>query len=114
MADDDKTGKDSAEYDVTERAGPRVAGRVVRKGESLTLTAAEAEHGLRDGSLVPKGKQLSKAWTESNKALDRMREEAGAMLRRTALPPDEAADTEAAAPAPAADPKGASAALKTA
>lgn len=114
MADDDKTAKELSEYEVTERAGPRVAGRVVKKGAILTLTANEAEHGLRDGSLVPKGKQLSKAWTESTKSLDRMREEAEAMRSRTALPPAEDAQAEAAAPAPPAEPKAPAAALKPA
>ncbi|MFC5553621.1 hypothetical protein [Methylobacterium iners] len=86
---------DTAEYELTERAGPRVAGRVVVKGQPLILTPAEAEHGLRDGTIVPKGKTLAKVFTSGSKRLDRMREEAEALRTGAALPAPEAEPAKA-------------------
>ena len=42
-------------YVVTDMAGRRVAGRVVKVGDVLSLTELEAEHELREGTLEPKG-----------------------------------------------------------
>lgn len=79
----------TAEYELTELAGPRVAGRVAVRGETLTLTPAEAEHGLREGTIVMKGKPLAKVFTQGSKRLDRMRDEAVAMRTGAALPAKE-------------------------
>ncbi|GJD93357.1 hypothetical protein [Methylobacterium iners] len=92
---------DTAEYELTERAGPRVAGRVVVKGQTLTLTAAEAEHGLREGTIVPKGKTLPKVFTLGSKRLDRMREEAVALRTRAALLASEVEEAHASPGEPA-------------
>lgn len=53
------------EYEVTERAGPRVAGQVVAGRKSLMLTDAEAEYDLREGAIVPKGRTLPKGLAEN-------------------------------------------------
>ncbi|QLP98509.1 MAG: hypothetical protein HZY79_15560 [Rhodoblastus sp.] len=41
-----------ADYVVTERAGPRVAGRLVKPGDRLRLTAAEADYHLAAGEII--------------------------------------------------------------
>lgn len=65
------------DYTVTERAGLVVAGRRVSKDDTLQLTAAEADYELGEGTIVPKGKELSKAFTEDKRA-DKARTEAAA------------------------------------
>lgn len=98
---------DTAEYETTERAGKRVAGQVVTGvGQPLTLTEAQAEHALLEGTIVPKGKQLHKSYTEPSKRLDGMRAEADAIRSRTAIPPSvpdepEGAEEPAASQEPA-------------
>ncbi len=67
---------DTAEYVVTERAGRRVAGRVVAVGQELVLTAAEAEHALAAGDLVVKGEALSAAFAQDSDELAAMRADA--------------------------------------
>ena len=42
-------------YTVTDRAGPRVAGRLVKHGDLIALTGDEAEYELRVGTIVPSG-----------------------------------------------------------
>lgn len=91
----------TSEYEVTERAGKRVAGRVVEKGKLLLLTEAEAEHGLSEGTIVPKGKTLAKAFAEDTKPVTRMREEAQAFRARGEPPAAEPDAPAAPAPAPA-------------
>lgn len=91
----------TSEYEVTERAGPRVAGRVVAKGQILTLTEAEAEFALGEGSLVAKGKNLPKIFTEPSKRSEGMLAEARAVRARAVLPPA-VADEPEDAPAPGA------------
>ncbi len=89
---------DTAEYETTERAGRRVAGQVVTAvGQVLTLTEAQAEHGLLEGTIVPKGKALHRSFAEGSKRLDGMRAVADAMRTRATLPPsvpDEPEDAE--------------------
>lgn len=74
---------DAHEYTVTELAGRSVAGRLVAKGDNLVLTPAEAEHPLREGQIVPKGKELAKAYTEGSKRMDELRAEAAEVKART-------------------------------
>jgi hypothetical protein len=75
-------------YTVTDRAGRFVAGRRVVPGQELELTTAEAEHDLREGSLVPKGGQRSAAFDADSERLAAIR------VRATGAEP---------APPPAAD-----------
>jgi hypothetical protein len=72
-------------YVVTERAGRRVAGRVVGKGAELDLTTDEAAHHLAAGEIVEKGSALDKAFAESETAA-RLRNEAKAFRDRAAAP----------------------------
>ena len=55
------TATATASYVVTERAGPRVAGRIVKAGDVLTLTHAEAEYELLEGTIVRQGAEASLA-----------------------------------------------------
>jgi hypothetical protein len=64
-------------YTVTERGnGARVAGQRVKEGDELTLTVAEAEHELREGTIVKKGAQLAAAFTTDSPKLQALREAA--------------------------------------
>lgn len=45
-------------YTVTELAGPRVAGLIVQQGDTLMLTAEEAEYELGQGTIVLEGTEL--------------------------------------------------------
>jgi hypothetical protein len=90
-------------YVVTERAGPRVAGRPVERGQELDLTAGEAEHDHREGAIVLKGKELAKGFTGASRRADRLRQEASDFKARKAPPP--AADAAPAAAAAARAPK---------
>lgn len=46
---------DTKTYEVTEKAGPRVAGRRVKPGDAIRLTALEARSELLMGNVKPKG-----------------------------------------------------------
>lgn len=45
----------TATYTVTDKAGPRVAGRLARHGETIVLTPDEAAYELAEGTIVPAG-----------------------------------------------------------
>lgn len=84
-------------YTVTKRAGPKVAGRTAAAGETLELTAAEAEHELLAGAVTPEGQDLPDAFASTSRKLDRIQEAAaGAGLTAPSDQP------EAPAPVPPA------------
>lgn len=85
---------DRHDYDVTDKAGPVVAGRRGPFAAPLSLTDAEAEYELREGTIVRKGKSLAKAF-ETDRRADRAREEAAQVKAGTA----EGAAREATRPA---------------
>jgi hypothetical protein len=94
---------ETQDYTVTERAGPRVAGRRVKPGDTLRLTATEAEYPLGEGTIVPFGGALPQAFATSE-ASDRLRDEAARFKARestTAEPPPAPQPAPAAAPTPA-------------
>ncbi|EAU40158.1 hypothetical protein FP2506_11397 [Fulvimarina pelagi HTCC2506] len=55
-------------YEVTERAGPKVAGRRVKAGDTLRLTEAEARSDLLTGALIKTGGSLPKGLDPKNPA----------------------------------------------
>lgn len=69
-------------YVLTDLAGPVVAGRRVGSAREIELTPTEAEYELREGTIVAKGKNPSKAFDKGSKALDRARDEAEAAKAR--------------------------------
>ena len=93
-----ETGKTN-EYEFTDRAGKRVGGHIVDRTKTLWLSDAEAEHGLSEGTIVPKGKELHKAFTETTKPVATMQAEARAFR---GLPPAAEPEVEAAAKTPPA------------
>lgn len=95
MAKQDEAGR--TEYDLTERAGRRVAGRIVGDATTMLLTDAEAEHELREGTIAPKGKGVPKAFTDS-KVADKLREEAAAFVEAGRQPSPARATLPASAP----------------
>lgn len=94
----------TVEYEVTKRAGRRVAGRVVTPGQILELTEAEAEHALEAGELVRKGEKLASAFADDSDGLKAMRADAERVGRRPRPGPAIVEPAPAAAPiAPAAE-----------
>ena len=95
---------DTKEYTVTKRAGPKVAGRPVKKGETIDLTTHQAEAELLAGAIVPKGKDGE----EVKDPLAGTKRLAGIHARAKGEDDDTDAAIEAAAPdAPPAGPTGA-------
>ncbi|MFG1207003.1 hypothetical protein [Xanthobacter flavus] len=74
---------DIKRYTVTDRAGPRVAGRLAKAGDVLELTTAEAAYERLQGAIVPEGAELSRAFTEDSDSLKELRDRA----RGAGLPP---------------------------
>lgn len=64
---------DTQTYTVTERAGPRVAGRAVSLGQSITLSTNEAEAELLAGAIVLQGQTPPAAFDEASPALEQIR-----------------------------------------
>jgi hypothetical protein len=61
-------------YTVTERGeGARIAGQRVKLGDELMLTVAQAEHELREGTIVKKGAKLAAAFTTDSPKLQALR-----------------------------------------
>jgi len=89
---------DTKDYTVTKRAGPRVAGRPAKPGETVALTRDEAASELLAGAIVPQGKDLPKAFTETSKKLERIR--ANARGEELTEPEDPAAQAETDPPPP--------------
>lgn len=91
-------------YVTTELAGKRVAGRVVEKpgepGQELPLTELEAEHELREGTIVLKGKTLNKAFTTPSKRLDDLRDQASTVAPPATDAPPAPDKVQPAAPRP--------------
>jgi hypothetical protein len=85
-------------YTVTDRAGPKVAGVRVEKGCTLSLTPAQAEYELREGTIVPAGKSPPKAFDASPRA-DKMRDQAADVKASVAAAPASSGSDEAAASA---------------
>ncbi|MCF4125044.1 hypothetical protein [Methylobacterium sp. SyP6R] len=93
---------ETRDYEVTERAGRRVAGRVVSgPGARLTLTEAEAEHAVQAGELVPAGETLPEAFTSDSEVLAGMRADAERIGGRPRPGPPVVEPAPAASPAPA-------------
>ncbi|WP_288579843.1 hypothetical protein [uncultured Methylobacterium sp.] len=89
------------EYATTERAGRRVAGRVVAgAGETLQLTEAEAEHAVRSGELVAAGEELPAEFGQDSEVLAGMRADAARVSGRPGPTPP-APEPAPAEPAPA-------------
>ncbi|MGF3027862.1 hypothetical protein ACQVP2_34350 [Methylobacterium aquaticum] len=87
---------ETREYEVTERAGRKVAGRVVAgPGATLRLTEVEAEHAVLAGELVPAGEALPAEFGRDSEVLAGMRADAeriGGRSRPGPPAPDPAAD----------------------
>lgn len=60
--------KELVEYEITKRAGKRVAGRIVAGLKTMMLLPVEAEHALREGTLVRKGDKLDPAFGSKSEA----------------------------------------------
>jgi len=61
-------------YTVTERGnGARIHGQRVKMGDEPMLTAGQAEHELREGTIVKKGEKLAAAFTTDSPKLQALR-----------------------------------------
>lgn len=97
---------DVKEYTVTQRAGPKVAGRPVEAGEPIFLTEAEARNEILNGAILPKGR--SKDPLEGTKQLKDIHARALGYESAADLPPaeeEEVADVPAKAGAEVAKPE---------
>lgn len=92
---------ETREYEVTERAGRKVAGRVVAgPGATLHLTEAEAEHAVLAGELVPAGEAVPQEFGKDSEVLAGMRADAERVGGRPRPGPPAAEPDPAAAHAP--------------
>ena len=92
---------ETREYEVTERAGRKVAGRVVSgPGARLLLTEAEAEHAVLAGELVPAGEGLPEEFGRDSEVLAGMRADAESVGGRPRPGPPAVEPAPAAPPAP--------------
>ena len=90
-------------YTVTERAGKRVAGRIVKAQDVLTLTPDEAAYHLAAGEIVAKGDTLDKAYTTSRIG-ETLNAAARAFRDRAAAPAAPAIEAKDATPGDPASP----------